>query len=597
MPGRFDLELDGVGYMLHEEGDQPALAHQSLRQQREQSGGAAANIGEQTINPEGFWRRSRDSWAHGAGQTYGDRDTSDPERFRTSVGVDVFSTRHQLTLLHAVDQAHSAASGDNLAYLAYANGRVYRAIYSSGGLLYSSSPLTTPWTTTAVTGGPVTCRGLAVLNNVLYIAGDGGDLYSSATSGSTAAAFTTGATLSGVATAKGRLFAWQANLIYNITAAGALPAALATLPGGSVMGVAGEKNWVYIAVSDTARAVIYKTTIKPDGTALDTPSAAGELPIYETISASTTHPIFAYAGFLFVATTHGIRMASIDGNGDLTFGSFIPATNVTSFTAHGRFVFACTSTGMVRLDLSTSIGANVPAYANDLAPTALSFGPADAVVVNGQVVFVHSYSSNVLVQVESATKYVASGYVDSGLLALDLADKKTPVALDVEATYPSTTGVTEAISVDRGATFTTVDTWDAGDQDEQAISGVAAARAFELRTTLTSPSPYTSTPTLYRHTLKAEPNVNQSDYIIARLRLYESVIDNTGSTTNQNPSALRSALRDLQQARTVATLIEGDSTYTVTVRDMDWEAHSRCATDDGGDWNGVATIRCKVVTG
>lgn len=588
VPGRYDVAINGVGYQLDEDGQQPALVRSSVRQQREQASGANANIGEATINPEGFWRRSRDGWSHGAGQSYGDRDTSDPERFRLSSNVDVFSSPYQVTLLHSFSEALSFTG---LGTLLIANDRAY---FSDGATLkYASSPLTTPWSTTTVTGTPTAIDGMTTLGGTIYLAGDTQGVYSGSAAGSTVSSYATG-TADGIAVAKGRLMVWNGSVLYNITAAGAFPSALITFPSGQVAGVVGAGNHIYIAVSSDP-SMIYKTTIKADGTALDVPSAAAELPAGETlVSFPLGSAIFAYLNLVFVHTNRGIRMGVLDSDGNITFGSLIPVgedVNFGAWAAYDRFVWAnaASDAGLVKMDLAEFILPNTPAYAHDFDDGTIV---ESAVVFEGRMIVATNGDK---VKVESATTYVSSGTVHSGLLSLDLSDTKTPVALDLEAAYPDNSSITEAISVDRGATFTTIDTWDSGDTTEQAITGVAASRNFELRTTLTASTDLGDTPVLYRHTLKAEPNVTQGDFLILRLRLYESVVDNTGAEVGRTPATDLAALRALQEARTVVDVQEGSLTHTGVLRDMEWEAHSRCASADDGSWNGVATVRVKIV--
>lgn len=854
VPGRYDLLLDGTGFMLFEEGEQPALVHQSIRQQREQAGGASVNIGEATVNPEGFWRRSRDGWHHGAGQTYcvapetrvltsdlrwvpagdlelndslvafeefhtsgnsrqwreasvlgvdritqpcwrllladgtkliassdhrwlvktsqmykwvttkelrregatgrgsnllkvfdawetdhswgagylaaafdgegsytqsirssprgnrtllyftqrdndmlrlvelellargfeytksgkgdgsdvvqlmvrggaretlrllgsvrprrllanlkplhdggmrgspvavvekeflgemevvalrtstktffaegfashnSDRDTSDPERFRDSRGIDVFGTTHQATLCKAVELAHTAGS-NNTAVFNGGQSRVYVLNLDSATLKYTTAPFTLPWSLTTVTGTPAAFGsvhvGFAMNGTTGYIAGGANGIYSHSLSSSTAASFATG-TVSRVWWVKGRLMAAEGLNIYNVTAAGALPSPLTSL---LALDMCDGPNHIYILSYDNG-AVVYKTAVKPDGTALDVPTVAGKLN-----PGDAGLRIFGWAGRIFVTTTQGVHMADVDGDGNLIFGARIPTDDVafiSGMAGDDRFVFIGNpitgeGPGLLKLDLTTFTLPSTPAYAHDLAvDDAVSTDDVISVVSFGTLAerSRRIFTAGAKVYVESDDSYVTTGYIKSGLLALDLADSKTPVSMDVEGGgLDASETIVEALSADRGATFTTVGTWNSQTDASVAVTGVAASRQFEIRTTLNGDG--TATPILYRHTLAAEPNVNQSDYIIARLRLYESVVDNTGAVVGQNPSALRAALRALQQSREVVSLVEGDATYNVTVRDMDDEYQTRCAPDDGGDWNSVATIRMKVIS-
>lgn len=590
--------------MLDEAADQAALQRQSLRTQREQSGGPNANIGENTVNPEGFWRRSRDGWYHGAGQSYSDRDESDPLRFRTSQGVDVFGTRHQVSLLNKCNKAYGFA----VAYgeILLANDRVY--INDINTIKYVTAPLTVPWTTSTVTGTVTASspRGLATDGGTVYIACGTNGIYSTSVSSSTAASFITG-TVDRVFYTKGRLFAVYANRVFNPTAAGALPASLLDLGSNWVwVDIVGGPKYIYMLATNGSRTVIYKTTIKPDGTALDIPIVAGELADAQQHGTA----LYQYAGKIFVHVQTAVQMADIDGNGDLIFGSKIPLAepvfgSYAAFVGDDRFVWYSNSSatrgdGLGRMDLTVETLPATPAYSNDIRDSTVIGQLRDInsiVTWKGKRIFAAVGPSGTAneVYVESSS-YVASGYIDSGLLALDLADPKTPVSIDIEAGgLTAARTITEAISVDRGTTFTSVGTWDSQSDGETSITGVAASRQFELRTTLTSDG--TATPVLYRHTLKVEPGVNQGDYVIMRLKLFEDDVDNTGSATGRTPSADLSFLRSLQTTRAVIDVQEGSLNYTATLRDFDWQAQSRCASTDDGSWNGVATVRLKVVTG
>jgi hypothetical protein len=73
----------------------------------------STEAGEQSLTPQGLWRRSQESFHHGAGQPFldgrqGDAAT-DPHRYRTSKGIDPW-TRGQVSLLHPALQVWSTAS-------------------------------------------------------------------------------------------------------------------------------------------------------------------------------------------------------------------------------------------------------------------------------------------------------------------------------------------------------------------------------------------------------------------------------------------------------------------------------------------------------
>lgn len=581
VPGRYPIGINGVGYMLEEDGEQPAIVHQSIRTQREQAAGANANIGEATVNPEGYWRRSIDDWSHGAGQRYYDRADSDPARFRSSSGVNVFGSKHAVSLLNDTGLASTLASQDS--HMVRAGSRVY--VRDNNTVKYTSSPFTTPWVLTTVTGtstGGIPQHGLASDGTTVYIAYGANGIYTTSTASSVAASFVTG-TVSRVWWANGRLIAAEGAAIYNPVAAGALPSALLTLPTGwTWKQVTAGLNFIYMLATNGQVTLIYKTTIKADGTALDVPTVAGEL-----AAGAIGAGIFSYLNFVFVASERGVQMASVDGDGNLVFGSTIPAISAAgrvAFTAYDRFVYVGSSGEMVAMDLSVFTAPNTPAYASDIAfeaasPTSALFVGDDRVVLCADKAFV-----------ELGTP-VEFGIIDSGGIALDIIDPKTPVAFDVEAVTTGTSDVTESLAASIGGVLTEIGVRStAGGDDEFVIEGFDAARQFEIRTRLNSGD---GAPALFRHTLKAEPNVNQSRYRIYRLLLHEDVVDYTSSRTGRSPSTDVAALEALQEARTVVEVQEGDVTFNGTIRDMDFVATSRCASADDGSHNGVATVRVK----
>lgn len=596
VPGRYDVALDGTGFMLDWSDGNPGLIHQSLRTQREQSV-SQGNIGEATVNPEGFWRRSIDGWHHGAGQTYYDRAESDPLRFRASVGVDVFTTRHQLSLLNDVALAYTYGTGNGYAILAGA--RLY--VRDADVIKFTTAPLTVPWALTTVTGPPTGggaeyTRGITTDGGTVYIALGTDGIYSSSTTTSTASSFITG-TVTKVFYVKGRLLATAANSLYNPVAAGALPTSLLDLNAGYVwVDIAGGPQYIYLLATNGTASVVYKTTIQPDGTALEVPTIAGELP-----DGQRGNGLYAYAGKVFVSSRTGVQMAEIDGDGNLIFGSRIPvnSTDYGAFEAEDRFVWfpddPADGTGISRMDLSVETLPNTPAYASDLHavdPAIVSQTDINAIITyQGKRIYV----ANTKAWVETDDK-VDTGYLDSGLIALDLAEAKTPVSVDVEAALPDDTSIVEALSINRGTSFTSVATFDSDASEEVAVTGIDASRQFEIRTTLATDDP-DETPVLYRHTLKVEPNVSQGNYIILRLRLFENEIGVGGQQESRSSvAAARAQLEAWQASRQVIVLQEGSSNYNVTVRDIEWQGEYPAAAPSDGGWQGIMTCRLKVVS-
>jgi hypothetical protein len=125
VPGRLPVAIEGHAYQIEPSGYKRETV-QVLRQQAD----ASTEPGEASLNPQGLWRRSQETWHHGAGQAFLDGKeglsaysaiSADPHRFRSSKGIDPW-TRGQLSLLHPTLKVWSTTS-TNL-YLAVAQGPV-----------------------------------------------------------------------------------------------------------------------------------------------------------------------------------------------------------------------------------------------------------------------------------------------------------------------------------------------------------------------------------------------------------------------------------------------------------------------------------------
>ncbi len=96
VPGRLPVAINGHAFLAD---PVERVTVPVIRQQSDTS----TEAGEQSLNPQGLWRRSQETWHHGAGQVFLDGkvdDTAtDSHRFRRSKGVDVW-TKGQASLLH-----------------------------------------------------------------------------------------------------------------------------------------------------------------------------------------------------------------------------------------------------------------------------------------------------------------------------------------------------------------------------------------------------------------------------------------------------------------------------------------------------------------
>ena len=297
---------------------------------------------------------------------------------------------------------------------------------------YTTDPYASTVSWTTVTGAPggavntLTTDGYTVW---CAIAAHG--IHSTNTASGSMSSYISGTdTFTAVDYVKGRLMAAHSNGMHNYTSSGGPGSALYTHPNSnfSWIGFAGGQNHIYCAGYSGNISMIYKTTIKPDGTGLEIPTHAGQLPNGEIVSA-----INSYLGFIAIGSNRGIRLATSDTDGNLTIGPLLETPNSVSCIVgdsrvfwYGWTKFDTTSTGLGRIDLSQYNSINEPAYASDLM--------AD---VQGAVTDVDNWQERRLFAVsgqgfyrEHQTQLASTGYVETGSWRWGIPDPKLATFVD-----------------------------------------------------------------------------------------------------------------------------------------------------------------------
>jgi len=578
VPHLFPVALDGNGYLL--DYSIKEFKHQSLgllRAQADQS-----NLpGEQSMNPEDLWRRSQESWHHGAGQTHLDRQESDPARFRRSKGVEVWE-KWQLGLLNEVTlKRASVASNLNLIV---AGTRLYMV---DGTTMVFTTDLTA---FTAVTGLPgVGALDIATDGYTIYTAHGASGIYTTNRGVSVAASWATG-TANLVEYIKGRVLAAQANVLYNPTAAGALTAWY-THPNSDFtwVGFAEGTGYIYAAGYSGDKSLIYRTAIRQDGSALDIPIVAGELPDGEVVRS-----IQGYLGFLLIGTDRGVRFAVPNGAGDLVIGNLIDiGASVRCFEPQDRFVwfgwtnYDGSSTGLGRIDLRTFTAPNTPAFASDLL--AATQGVVGAVVTFlGKRSFVVQGSG----LWSEGTNKVATGTLESGQFTYGMPDAK--IAMFLQARHlPLAGSVGLALAVD-GAAFVPLGTGlAAGSTETKLPANQARGEKYEIQTTLNrSGTAPTTGPTVTRHTLRTYPAPSRGEVFFVPL-VFSEVIEVRGLEKRMDPKEHLNHIRRLVQEHRLVPYQEGNDQYAVFVDDYEWRPSAE--TESGEFWNGTCVVKLKSV--
>ena len=577
VPYIYPLALDGIGFLVDDkqEGEWHDESIPVLRQQFDQSSSPSEN----SLNPEALWRRSVDSWHKGAGQEILDSEESNPFRFRSSKGIDIWD-KWQLKLLPDTEKVFTAAE-DNTFLLAV-NSRLF--VVEGTGIHFTDDGGAT-WDT--VDNSPATDI-LSVTTDGYYIyATIGTDVYRfealAANPDFGAVWNTLNCTL--IKFVKGRLMAANANSIYEIESSAA-PAAHYTH---------GNSNFTWVDFTEGPRAIyaagkinsvstIYRIGILEDASGLDAPFVTAQIP-EEILSMGT------FLGFVFAGTDIGVRFAVTDSSGDLTIGALLE-TGSPCYTFEGRGQqvwfgwdnYDATSTGLGRFSFEefSSLENLAPAYASDLMATATG-KVLGIVTVDGVRYFT---VSGVGLYAELTDK-VASGELESGLFNYGYTGKKIALYGDVQ--HSSTDGTHELYfrEVDT-VTYTSV-----GSQDTVAL-GEVEGFAFEWKIVVNRGVDTEVTPIIRTVTIRSEPIVKSSEFLIIPLLLaFKYRIGNR--EIPRNPEADLALIKDWRKERTIITCVQGQEQSSVQVADYTYRRRLVKDNQLGFRMDGTCTVKLKVL--
>lgn len=460
-PNQYDYAINGVPFLAGTDDNNPYV-RQSVKVNKDQID-TTKEPGEQSL--QGWWYRSQSSFDLGAGIKFMDpvKDPNLSRRFADSCGVDVFDAG-QVTLLRKATRVSlsggTADSGKHYA-VGFANDGVEGVLTSNGSTL--NKALSTGTVSSVTWGNAQSILDLASDGGSYYVACAAGIYRGTLPSGTGTKIYThpTGITRSKIGYAKQRLAVLANQYFYAVpTTPSATPTALLTkhsslltqaeLTNGNLGYTFAHPNsdWTWTATADGPAAMylagysgdfsaIYATRVDPNSNALVpdllTPYLVAEMPRGEQVLSMES-----YLGtYLIVGTNLGVRVAIIDGNGNLVMGplSLESDTAVTSLMALGNFVWASGSscdghTGLYRLDLSKTVGDNNTLqfpYARDIYLDGDTFNTSKV----SQAIVPIGYSGRVAFTVEgvglvfeSATDKVASGWLETGRIRLDTAEDK-----------------------------------------------------------------------------------------------------------------------------------------------------------------------------
>ena len=585
VPDVFPVAINGRPYMLDMKSNQFTRQFDArVRDSVDQS----TEPGEGALNPQGLWRRSQSSWHYGAGQQYSDTADAEAYRFYTSKGVDPW-TRGRLSLLNDTTNVYST-SGTNL-YATTADTRLYG---TDGQNVKYTTDFTTVTTVTGTAASPlysITSDGYHVFYSYAN-----GDIDQTNAGISTSSAYITGIEAGQMAYVRGRLMVAGQGVdkrkIWNITTpAGSTannPTALYTHPNTNWtwVGFAAGQTHIYAAGYAGNTSIIYKTQIQADGTALEIPTAAAELPLGEIVQS-----IYGYLGYIILGTATGFRFCSTDTDGNLTVGPLVETgAAVGAMAGIGKYVyfawsnFDSTSTGIGRMDISVFISPNQPAYASDLMAT-----------TQGTVQAIHEFQNKPLFTVSGvgvytphATNLVTSGYLRSGIYRWGVPDAKFIPKLDIRC-LPLSGSVTMSVASDGGDfyDFATLSTLNV---KEKTFDGLED-KIFEaeIKVTLTRAASATTGPTLTRWMARAYAAPLRSQIFSVPLIMHHKLSIN-GREYWQDVDAELAYLRDLVETPRVVTYQENEETFAVVVENVQMQIAQVVNAHRANDFEGTAIV-------
>jgi hypothetical protein len=598
VPHTFPVAIDGRPYMIDQKSGQFKRGYeQRVRDSTDDS----TTPGEGAINPGGLWRRGQDSWHFGAGQQYADTAESKDYMFYKSKGINPW-VKGQLSLLNATKRSLESASTNLFTCVVESGGTEYLYVADNGVVRFSSNPFAaTPTWTAITTGTPTTLpttaiTGLETNGTNVFIAWTGNDIWYT-TPGSTTATFfyptsgTDDQTYSAFGFAKGRGFTAVDQDLYQIGLGSGSHTVFFDNPDTTFrwVGAAAGQNAVYAAGHSGDKSLIYKITIKADGT-LDVPVVALELPVGEIVSS-----IHGYLGFIALGSNKGVRFCSTDAQSNLNAGSLIPTTGaVNDFASDDRFIwFAYTnydglSSGLGRLDLSVFTAANTPAYATDLMYT--STGAVKSVAsIGGKRIFT---ISGVGVIVEDTANLVATGEIETGTWRWGIPDRKFVAKIDTRST-PLVGSITSYLKLDDGD-YQEVGVWDTGNDIENSFDG-SDTRAIEaeFKYVLARSSTATSTgPTFTRWMARAYAAPFRSQVFVIPVLLHQSVTVR-GKEYYYDVEEEQLFFDGLIGSPRIISLQMGSVTHSVILEDLQWDA----SDSQGNTWqfNGTLVVTLRSV--
>ena len=570
--------------------------------------------GEQSLNQAGVWKRSRNDWELGGGQREADTVQSQDRQFYQSTGVDVW-TKNELTLLPKVGEKRDDSATNQLMATAY-DGTNYYIYVTDGDQVYSSTDIGATWNDwTETSVNPSTITGIASDGKYAYVCSstaiyriyqnevgadvlDGTNRYWSLTN------------VDGVWVANGYLIASANERLVTVPTGEAISTDHDITPATfnqveTWTSVIGTPVGIFAAGYKGSQSRVYYIGINDSTGGLLPPVIAAELPVGETANV-----LSYYGGLVCIGTSRGIRLATINGAGYLSYGPVVEISGgVSLFETQGEFIWfnwdnyespfdATSRTGLGRLGLSEFTETLVPAYASDLMAT--TTGVIQGIVTTSDNRRMFSVSSGgVYLENASDEAKELTGTIDEGRFRWGITELKAAVSVDLRHNSLAAGESVVVKVVDDSDVTTTIVTSDTDATVTPGLKSISSVTGEWLspQITLTQTATDGSTPTLKRWTLRAIPMPYAAEVIALPIILTTQTHYDRRDIYQDTLSEYQ-YLKSLLEDRSLVTFEMGGESSTVYVAGLSYQPGDVAKWSDDNDWfEGVLTVQVVTVQG
>jgi hypothetical protein len=268
----------------------------------------------------------------------------------------------------------------------------------------------------------------------------------------------------------------------------------------------------------------------------------------------------------------------------------IEVGQVDAFASQGQFVWFsyknldATSTGIGRMNISTQISTNQPAWASDLMVTAQGAVPSIS-MYGTRPVFTVTGSG---VYCEHATNLVASGSLETGLYRWGVIDQKLVPKWDMHTEALAGTVVLSANPNLEG--YTTIGTASVAGESNFSFNGSESyLYDVEVKLTLTRAANNISGPSVNHWMGRAYVAPLRSEIFSVPVLLHKQ-LSVRGIDYFFDVEAELAALRALVSDPSVIVYQDGVNTYSVIVENLQWKPMDSSQIATGWSWDGTCVV-------